>query len=105
MGSAPEGPALDALLRVARRELHRLREEKAPSLFPSESRAACVQQVRLDAVDRGPLSIADVRKLEEEKRLTMGFHEVFGPLYDPLRLGDIFHPRPKMAARLFKQIS
>ena len=37
------------------------------------------------------------------KRLTMGFHEVFGALYDRLGFQKVFGARKKMAARLFRQ--
>lgn len=103
MGSAPEGPLLDALLQLARLTKHRLLEEQQPSLFPMAYFATRVQQARHGTQQDRPLPIPDARKLEEEKRLTMGIHEVFGRLYDQLGFQQVFGACRKMAARLFRQ--
>jgi len=42
MGTAPEGPALDELLRVAERERLRIEEDRQPSLFPAEQSASVI---------------------------------------------------------------
>lgn len=89
MGTAPEGPALEALLHIAERERRRIEEETQPSLFPSEHSAHAI--------------LADVRKLEEVKRVCVGFHEVFGALYARMGFGHLFTKRHTMASRLFRQ--
>ena len=58
---------------------------------------------RLTPPDTGPLPIADARKLEEERRICLGFHEAMGTLYDTLGLSKMFDARTKMSRRLFKQ--
>ena len=103
MGSAPEGPLLEALVRLAHRAKLRLLEERQPSLFPIEYLAERVQGARHGSQSDQPLPIPDARKLAETKRLTMGFHEVFGALYDRLGFQKVFGARKKMAARLFRQ--
>ncbi len=65
MGAAPEGPLLDALVRLAHRAKLRLLEERQPTLFPMEYWAARVQGARQDSQSDQPLPIPDVRKLVE----------------------------------------
>ncbi len=103
MGSAPEGPALEALVRVATLELHRLKEEAQPSLFPAADGIDEILQVRRQNQTTRPLPIKDARALEEKKRLCVGFHEVCGTLYDQMGFADVFTGRQTMARRLFKQ--
>ncbi|MXZ04394.1 MAG: hypothetical protein F4Y90_02540, partial [Rhodothermaceae bacterium] len=42
MGTAPEGPALEALLHIAEQERLRIEERVQPTLFPSEHSAHAV---------------------------------------------------------------
>ena len=55
-------------------------------LIESESFVDEVVMARLRPKNTGPLSIADARKLEEERRICPGFHEAMGTLYDTLDL-------------------
>lgn len=103
MGSAPPGEALDALLRVAEVEKNRLKESFQPSLFPAEDKAQEIVELRKSARHDKPLPIADARLLEEEKRLKLGYHEVFGELYRQLGFERVWGVRNRMAGRLFRQ--
>jgi len=58
---------------------------------------------RLKPKDTDPLPIADARKLEEDRRICLGFHEAVGILYDTLRFSKVFTSHQKMSRRLFKQ--
>ncbi len=103
MGSAPPGEPLEALLRAAEVERKRLAESMQPSLFPSEDRAQKLVELRRREQEDKPLPIADARALEEEVRYKLGFHEVFGELYDQLGFDRIWGARNRMAGRLFRQ--
>lgn len=56
---------------------------------------------RLRPKNTGPLSTADARKLEEERRICLGFHEAMGTLYDTLDLSKVFDARHKTPRRLY----
>ena len=103
MGSAPKGPALEALLRLAELARLQLQEERQPSLFPVDYMASLLQIARHGEQQDKPLPIPDARELQESKRLTLGIHEVFGTLYDQMGFTKVFGARKKMAARLFRQ--
>ena len=103
MGTAPEGEALQALVDVATLELYRIQEKAQPSLFPAEASANEILAARRRKQADQPLPIEDARALEETRRVCVGFHEVFGALYDRLGLADLFTPRQTMARRLFRQ--
>ncbi|MXZ17116.1 MAG: IS1634 family transposase [Rhodothermaceae bacterium] len=103
MGSVPDGKPLEALVQLARLEMVRIQEQTKPSLFPAESYVDEVVTARLRPKSTGPLPIADARKLEEERRICLGFHEAMGTLYDTLGFSKVFDARHKMSRRLFKQ--
>ena len=103
MGSAPEGEALQALLDVAALELHRMKEKQQPSLFPAAESADQIQYARRREQGTDPIPVRDARALEEKKRVCVGFHEVFGALYDRMGFAGVFTGRQTMARRLFKQ--
>ena len=103
MGSAPPGEPLEALLRAAEVEKKRLAESMQPSLFPSEDRAQKLVYLRKAEQEDKPLPIADARKLEEEARYKLGYHEVFGELYSQLGFDTVWGARNRMAGRLFRQ--
>ena len=103
MGTAPEGPVLDALVQIAERERLRIEEDRQPSLFPSAHSASVILAARHREQPDAPIPLADIRKLVEVKRVCVGFHEVFGALYARLGLSHLFSTRHTMAARLFRQ--
>ena len=103
MGSAPPGEALEELVRIAEIEKQKLVHDKKPSLFPPDTVAKIVIESRRRKQDSKPLPIADARLLKEHKRLTMGFHEVFGEIYRQLGFEKVWGARNRMSARLFEQ--
>jgi len=80
MGSVPEGEPLEALLRLAHIEMERIQQETKSTLFPAESYVDEMVVSRMKPKDTGPLPIADARKLEEDRRICLGFHEAIGVL-------------------------
>lgn len=104
MGSAPPGEALEALIRVAKMELDKLRTQEQPALFPAEQMAEMIMEARSrPQEDDKPFPIADARLLKEQKRLVMGFHEVFGTFYRQMGFDGMWGARHRMSARLFRQ--
>ena len=103
MGSAPEGPQLDALIRLAHRARLQIEEERQPHRFPAEYAAGLIYASRNEQQGDSPLRIPDARKLKEIKRLAVGIHEVFGALYARMGFDKVFGSRKKMAARLFRE--
>ena len=102
MGSVPP-EAVPALKKLADLEMRKLEEERKPSMFPPESYAERVIAARNAPQDSGPLVIKDARKLEELRRLCLGFHEAMGTLYDQIGFARAFGSRQEMSRRLFKQ--
>ena len=103
MGSAPPGDALKELVRIAEIEKQKLLHNKKPSLFPPDTMAKIVIESRRRKQESKPLPIANARLLKEHKRLTVGFHEVFGELYSQLGFDRVWGARHRMSARLFEQ--
>ena len=103
LGCVPRGPALDELLRLAEiAKQEELGKERRP-LFPPQSLAEAAFGARhLEAGER-PLPIADARRLTEEKRLVLGFHEVFGALYAQLGLSEAWGSGSPVSERVFRE--
>lgn len=103
MGSAPPGEALEELVRIAEVEKQKLLHHGKPSLFPPDTVAKIVMESRRRRQEAKPLPIANARLLKEQKRLTVGFHEVFGELYRQMGFERVWGARHRMSARLFEQ--
>ena len=103
MGSAPPGKALEELVRIAEIEKQKLLHDRKPSLFPPDTVARIVIESRRRKQDNKPLPIANARLLKEQKRLTVGFHEVFGEVYGQMGFERVWGARHRMSARLFEQ--
>ena len=104
VGTAQPGPALDALLAVAELEKARLLEARRPALFPPATlaeRAMAARQRRWK--EEAPLPIRDARQLEEEERVILGFHEVFGQLYAEWGLSEVWSRRHRVSEPVFRQ--
>ena len=103
MGSVLPEP-IPALEKLAELEMQKLVEEQKLSMFPPESHAERVIVARNAPQDSGPPVIKDARKLEELRRLCLGFHETMGLLYDQIGFARVFGSRQEMSRRLFKQV-
>ena len=88
---------------MAALELHRIREEKQPSLFPAADSADEILYARRRKQGTKPLPVRDMRAVEEKRRVCVGFHEVIGALYDRMGFASVFTGRQTMARRLFRQ--
>lgn len=103
LGCVPPGPALDELLRLAEiAKQEELGKERRP-LFPPGSLAEAAFRARHAEAGARPLPIADARRLTEEKRLVLGFHEVFGALYTQLGLSEAWGSGSPVSERVFRE--
>ena len=103
LGCVPPGPALDELLRLAEiAKQEELGKERRP-LFPPRSLAEAAFRARHVEAGERPLPIADARRLVEEKRLVLGFHEVFGALYAQLGLSEAWGTGSPVSERVFRE--
>ena len=103
MGSVPEGVMLDNLLKLAQCEMRRIQEERKPTLFPAETEVEKMVAARKRGPQKTPIPIADVQKLDELRRVCLGYHEAIGTLYDQMGFAKVFDSRQVMSRRLFKQ--
>ena len=102
MGAAPEGRALEELIRLAELRKAELLAAGRGTLFPPDLLAEQAMAARRRKRTR-KVSVADIRCLEEDSRLTLGYHEVFGELWGDLGLDEVWTRRHQVSARLFRQ--
>ena len=104
MGSAPDGPLMDSLIRLAERAILQMQEARQPHRFPGEYLAALIYATRHENPDNSPLPITDARTLKETKRLTVGLHEVLGARYARVTFQEVFGTRRRMAGHQLRQV-
>lgn len=106
LGCAPEGPALDELLRLAELSKAQLQHQRRPALFPPEAIAARAIAARQRKLSRKrpppPCPVKDMLAVTSEGELSLGVHEVFGTLYRQLDFGSLWQPRHRVSARIFR---
>ena len=101
IGSAPEGPALDALVEVAEKKLAELRLARRPTLFPTDLLLRQALEARQDRRTRRA-RLSEVSQLQEEARLTLGVHEVFGALWSEAGLDGVWGAGHPVSGRVFR---
>ncbi len=72
--------AVPALVTLAQLEMTRMLQKRRLSPFPAESQIEKVMTAYNPPQDSGAPGIQDTRKLEEVRRLCLGFHEAMGIL-------------------------
>ena len=84
IGIAMDDDELVRLKELAEVVKAKLEAQHQPSLFTPETVAQQIIQAKAKEED-GPLNV-DLKKLEEEQRVVLGIHEVYGELYQQLSL-------------------
>ena len=102
MGSAPPGPALDALKEAAEKRRIELELNRCPRLFPPDLLLRQALEARQRRRHRR-VPLSEVGQLREEARLTLGIHEVFGALWTDLGLDGVYEARHRVSERVFRQ--
>lgn len=101
-GTAETAEELLTLRQLAELYIERERERKEPTILPPEQRLTDVQQARERALPPGD----DVRlnRLRGETVTTIGFHDVYGQLYDELGFDRVLPVRQRVSARHLKHV-
>ena len=102
-GTAKNEEELDYLKQVAEYLKETLEDELYPKLFTKEELPKKKAKSHLEQVEAELPMLVNLHNLREEKRITTGFHEVYGKLFDRVGYGNILKSS-KVSNQIFKDI-
>ena len=103
MGTAGTEEEVALLCRLGELYIEREREREEPTLLKPEQRTTDLQRARRH--QKKPDDKVRLNQLRGEKVTTIGFHDVYGELYDELGFDKILSPtRQKASARNLKHV-
>jgi transposase len=109
IGVALDDKELELLMQLAETIKTKMEHEAAPQLFSPDELSELNQKSDLAAKivlanQDGKNFEVDLRDLKEESRVIEGIHEVYGKLYEQMRLDGLFNSRQKRAEAIFKDL-
>ena len=103
VGTAKDEAELAHITKIAEYLKETIEDELHPKLFTKEQLPEKIEKSRLAQVqDKLPM-LVNLQNLREEKRITIGFHEVYGNLFDEVGYGNVLKSS-KVSAKVFKDI-
>ena len=105
VGTARNAKELEALKRLGdtiKAELFR-QEKKGAVLFPPEMLQKTFTDARIHREKQRKIPIEDLRAVEETKRVTTGFHDVYGKVYDETGFGKVLAGSTPGQKKLLKE--
>lgn len=107
IGVAEDGEQLQKLKELARYTLLSMQQHEQGRLFSAEEEAAQVGAARIQlaqtADEQAPLMV-DLRQVRETSRVTTGFHEVYGQIYDQLGFDATLGRRYQASSRVLRDL-
>jgi len=103
VGTAKNEDELEQIRKVADYIKDTIKEELRPSLFAKEQLPEKIEKSRLEQTKQDLPTLVNLQNLREEKRLTTGFHEVYGSLFDEIGFGNVFKSK-NVSGQIFKDI-
>ena len=103
VGTAKNDEELEHVRKLAEYLKETIEDELCPKLFSKEELLP-VEKVksRLEERQLQIPTLVNIRNLREEKRITTGFHEVYGSLFDSVGYGKVI--AGKKSAQIFKDV-
>ena len=104
VGTAHNAEELDQIKNMAEYIKDTIEAELRPQLFSREELdKTMVKKSRLEAVKAELPTLVNLHRLREEKRITTGFHEVYGKLFDQVGYGRVLKSSP-VSHQIFKDV-
>jgi len=103
VGTAKNEDELEQIRKVADYIKDTIEEELRPSLFSKEQLPEKIEKSRLEQTKEDLPTLVNLQNLREEKRVTTGFHEVYGRLFDEIGFCNVFKSK-NVSGKIFKDI-
>jgi transposase len=103
VGTAKDDPELEAIKKIAEHLKETIEDELRPQLFTKEQLPEKIKPNRLEQVEKELPALVNIHHLREEKRITTGFHDIYGRLFDEVGYGTVLKSS-KVSAKIFKDV-
>jgi len=109
VGTAQNETELEHIKQIAEFLKESLEDQLRPKLFTKEQlpekkeRKSKTNNTRLEQMQKELPMIVNLNNIREEKRVTTGFHEIYGKLFDEVGYGKVLKSS-KVSAKVFKDI-
>ena len=90
VGTAKDNDELVEFNKVAEHLKETIENELRPKLFTNEQLPEKIEKSRLEQTQEDLPMLVNLQNLREEKRVTTGFHEIYGRLFDEIGFGYVF---------------
>ena len=103
VGTAKNDKELEEIKKMAEYLKETIDDELRPKLFTKEQLSEKIEKSRLAQTQKELQTLVNLHNLREEKRITTGFHDVYGKLFDDIGYGKLLKSS-KVSAKIFKDI-
>ena len=103
VGTAEDESALEHLKKIAEYLKETIEDELRPKLFTKEQLPEKTEKSRFAQMQKELPMLVNLHNLREEKRITTGFHDIYGKLFDVAGYGQVSKSN-KVSAKVFKDI-
>jgi transposase len=103
VGTAKDDRELEHIKKMAEYMKETIEDELRPKLFTKEQLPEKIKKSLLTQTQKELQTLVNLHNLREEKRITTGFHDIYGKLFDDIGYGNVLKSS-KVSAKVFKDI-
>jgi len=103
VGTAKDEADLEDVKKMAEYLKDTIEDELRPKLFTKDQLPEKIAKNRLEQVETDLPMLVNLQNLREEKRITTGFHDIYGKLFDDVGFGAILKSS-KVSNKIFKDV-
>jgi len=103
VGTAKDGAELEEIKKIAEHLKETIEDELRPRLFSREQLPEKLEKSRLSQVEHDLPMLVNLQNLREEKRITTGFHDIYGKLFDDVGFGGVLKSS-HVSRKIFKDV-
>ena len=103
VGTAKDDAELEDIKLLAEHLKETLEDELHPRLFSQEQLPEKLEKSRLAQVENNLPMLVNLQNLREEKRITTGFHDIYGKLFDAVGFGGVLKSS-NVSRKIFRDV-
>jgi len=103
VGTAKDVAELEDIKKMAEHIKETIEDELCPRLFSKEQLPEKLEKSRLAQVEKDLPMLVNLQNLREEKRITTGFHDIYGKLFDNIGFGNVLKSS-RVSRNVFKDV-
>jgi hypothetical protein len=103
VGTANDESELEEMKKMAEYLKETIEDELRPKLFTNEQLPEKIDKSRFAQVQKDLPMLVNLHNLREENRITIGFHDIYGKLFDVVGYGQVLKSN-KVSNKVFRDI-